>query len=113
MLSAAEKAGVLFRTIDDSDKTLLFNPELEPLLSKALIMAESVMQNQSYHGFAPEEVNLLGKDYLHSSANWNAVIADAQGTLQSSTAVTEIIGFTDRPEENWQRTCYDMEGNKR
>ena len=113
MLRAAEKAGVLFRAIDDSDKTLLFNSELEPLLSKALVMAESVMQNQNYRGFAPEEVNLLGKDYLHSSANWNALIADAKGTIQSSTAVTEVIGFTDRPDENWQRTCYDMEGNKR
>lgn len=110
MVDAAKKAGVLFDPISDTQQELLLPPELTPLLSKALAMGDAVWHGQKNAEFSNDELTLLGKDYLHCSANWNEVMVDAQGAHFGESAVTEIIGFTNRPDEHWKRTCYGMDG---
>ena len=35
-----------------------------------------------------------------------------KGYTQGGASTAEIIGFLDRPDENWQRTVYNMDGKK-
>lgn len=53
---------------------------------------------------------MIAGHYIHCSANWNALPADADGTLYGGALPAEQIIFINRPDRNWIRTIYDMQG---
>lgn len=111
MYAAAQEAGVMFDDIQEDDD---FNipDELKPLCDKAVAMGKAVRWGQSSGTFSQDETDIIAQRYIHCSANWNAIIADMKGYTQGGASATEIIGFLDRPDENWQRTVYNMDGKK-
>jgi hypothetical protein len=64
-------------------------------------------------GFTPEEVEMIARRYIHCSAHWNAVELNPEGGLHGGAAATKIVGFVNRPDENWNRTIYNMDGKQR
>jgi len=111
MYDAAQEAGVMFDEIQEDDN---FNvpDELNSLCAKALEMGKTVRSGQSSGTFSQDEIDTIARRYIHCSANWNAIVADTKGFTQGGASAAEIIGFLDRPDENWQRTLYDMDGKK-
>jgi hypothetical protein len=55
---------------------------------------------------------ILAEKYIHCSANWSSVIRDSEGRISGAVRPAKLVTFTDWPDERWQRTVYDMEGNK-
>jgi len=60
--------------------------------------------------FTPQEMNILARSYIHCSANWNPVVRNTRGDIQGGAALAELISFVNRPDEDWRRTRYNMEG---
>ncbi|VDR27424.1 Uncharacterised protein [Raoultella terrigena] len=58
------------------------------------------------------EIEMLAEKYLHCSANWNSVVRDGRGMVTGAVSPMKLVTFTNRPDERWQRTIYDMDGNK-
>jgi hypothetical protein len=111
MLDAAQDAGVLFDEIQEDDDFNL--PEaLLPLCEKAVAMGKVARSGRSSPGFTPEELDVIASQYIHCSANWNAIVADSDGFTRGGASASQVIGFTDRPDEHWQRTVYNMDGKK-
>jgi hypothetical protein len=73
-------------------------------------MGRAARQHRNVNGFTPEEVNWIAGRYIHCSAHWNAVELKPSGELQGGTSASEIVGFVNRPDENWSRTIYNMDG---
>ncbi len=113
MIAAAEEAGVLFIPIPDKKNELHLPADLSALNAKAIAMGQAVRRGKPGDTFSDEEVDLLAARYLHCSANWNAIKVDEQGEIQGGMSAVEPIGFINRPDENWQRTVYTMEGKKK
>lgn len=111
MLEAARSAGVLFAEIDE-DENFTLPADLTPLNEKALAMGKAVRAWQTPLAFTPTELDILGEKYLHCSANWNVIVLNADGLIQGGAAPAEVISFTNRPDEQWQRTIYNMDGRK-
>jgi hypothetical protein len=111
MYDAAQEAGVIFDEIQEDDDFNL-SDELRPLCDKAVSMGKAVRSGQSPAPFSPDETNTIARRYIHCSANWNAIVADTHGFIHGGASPAEIIGFLDRPDENWQRTVYNMDGKK-
>ncbi|SQB20785.1 Uncharacterised protein [Citrobacter koseri] len=63
--------------------------------------------------FRPEDVDLIAQNYIHCSAHWNAVDLRQNGELQGGASACETISFVNRPDEDWLRTIYNMDGKKR
>ncbi|MDR3433337.1 MAG: DUF2235 domain-containing protein [Rouxiella aceris] len=112
MIDAAQEAGVIFDEIQQDDDNLVLPTELIPLCDKALALGKASRQRQTAPGFSRAEINLLASQYMHCSANWNAIMLNAESQPQGGTAITESVGFPHRPDENWQRTIYNMQGFK-
>lgn len=112
MYAVAKDAGVLFDPILNNDRELKLPDELIPLCDKALEMGKAVCSGQSSGTFSQDEIDTIARRYIHCSANWNAIVADTKGFTQGGASAAEIIGFLDRPDENWQRTVYNMDGKK-
>jgi len=112
MYAAAQEAGVMFEPILSNDKELDLPDELIPLCDKAIAMAKAVRLGKSASLFSQEDIDTIARRYIHCSANWNAIIMDIKGFNRGGASVAEIIGFLDRPDENWQRTLYNMDGKK-
>ena len=112
MYAAAQEAGVMFDPITSQDKELSIPGELLPLCDKAVAMGQAVRSGQSSGTFSQNETDTIARRYIHCSANWNAIIADTKGFTQGGASPAEIVGFLDRPDENWQRTIYNMDGKK-
>lgn len=112
MVDAAVEAGALFADVD-GNKTHALPDELKPLCDRARLMGKAVRQHRSVTGFTPDEVDIIARKYIHCSAHWNAVEFTKSGELQGGTSASETIGFVNRPDENWIRTIYNMDGNKR
>lgn len=112
MMEAAQEAGVKF---NDSNKIKeLFIPaELIPYLEKARQQAKAVRQGRFPIPFLTNEIDAIAKDYIHCSANWNAVKLDTDGAIHSGGQMTEILGFVNRPDVDWRRTIYNMDGKNR
>ncbi len=55
---------------------------------------------------------MLAEKYIHCSANWNSVIRDSRGIISGAVKPAKLVTFTNRPDDRWQRTVYDMDGNK-
>ena len=112
MLDAAQDAGVVFDPIRDTNTELRLRPELNSLCEKAIVMGRAARNGQSAIGFTTPEIHALAEKYLHCSANWNSVVRDGQGMVTGAVKPAKLVTFTNRPDERWQRTVYDMDGNK-
>ncbi|MBT1728058.1 type VI secretion system tube protein TssD [Enterobacter quasimori] len=112
MVDAAVEAGALFTDVD-SIKIHALPDELKPLSDHAREMGKAARQHRSVTGFRPEEVDIIARKYIHCSAHWNAVELKQSGELQGGASVSETVGFVNRPDENWIRTIYNMDENKR
>lgn len=112
MLDAAQDAGVVFDPILPKDDYLSLRAELNNLCEKAIIMGRAVRNGQSIQGFTTSEILMLAEKYIHCSANWNSVLRDNEGRVSGAVRPAKLMTFTNRPDERWQRTVYDMDGNR-
>ncbi|HAS1027514.1 type VI secretion system tube protein TssD [Enterobacter cloacae] len=112
MVDAAVEAGAFFADVD-SIKTHALPDELKPLSDRAREMGKAARQYRSVTGFTPDEVDIIARKYIHCSAHWNAVELKQSGELQGGASASETVGFVNRPDENWLRTIYNMDGKKR
>jgi hypothetical protein len=112
MLDAAQDAGVLFDAIDPVNPNMALPVELTSLCEKAVAVGKAARSGRTSPGFTPEELDVIAGQYIHCSANWNAIVADSDGFTRGGASASQVIGFTDRPDENWQRTVYNMDGMK-
>lgn len=111
MLDAAKDAGVIFDAIRDTSEELKLRSELHSLCEKAITMGRAIRYGRSAPGFTSQEIQMLAKKYIHCSANWNSVVRDDQGMIRGAVKPAKLLTFTNRPDEHWQRTVYDMDGN--
>ncbi|RTN25392.1 type VI secretion system tube protein Hcp [Enterobacter quasimori] len=112
MVDAAVEAGALFTEVD-SIKIHALPDELKPLSDHAREMGKAARQHRSVTGFTSDEMDVIARRYIHCSAHWNAVELKQSGELQGGASVSETVGFVNRPDENWIRTIYNMDENKR
>jgi len=112
MLDAAQDAGVIFDPILPDNGNLSLPAELNSLCEKAIVMGRAARNGQSAIGFTTPEIHALAERYLHCSANWNSVVRDGKGMVTGAVKPAKLVTFTNRPDERWQRTVYDMDGNK-
>jgi uncharacterized Zn-binding protein involved in type VI secretion len=112
MLDAAQEAGVLFDPVDPSNPNLAFPDELASLCEKARAMGKAVRTGQDSDSFSEDELDVIAGKYIHCSANWNAILADSDGVIRGGASPSEVVGFVNRPDEQWQRTVYNMDGKK-
>ncbi|WP_293772302.1 DUF2235 domain-containing protein [uncultured Pantoea sp.] len=112
MLDAAQDAGVVFAPILPKDDNLSLRPELNCLCEKAIVMGRAIRRGQSATGFTTPEILMLAEKYIHCSANWNSVVRDSQRIISGAVKPAKLVTFTNRPDERWQRTVYDMDGNR-
>ncbi len=113
MMAAAQEAGVQFKTIDSTKPIFELPAELRPYYQKALVQGQAVRAGRLTVPFLPDELDAIARDYIHCSANWNAVQIKESGEIYSGTPATEMLGFVNRPDENWRRTVYDMDGKNK
>ncbi|NNS08631.1 DUF2235 domain-containing protein [Erwinia sp. JH02] len=112
MIDAAQDAGVVFNPIDATVPDFALPEELNRMYKKAIVMGRAVRNGQSVSEFTTAEITALAGKYLHCSANWNSVIRDSQGRITGAVKPAKLVTFTNRPDERWQRTIYDMDGNR-
>lgn len=111
MLDAAKDAGVLFDDVARKRGTEM-PASLSLLSEKARAMGKAARLRTSAIGFSPEEIDTLARSYIHCSASWNAVATDQYGELRGGASASETVGFVNRPDEDWVRTVYNMDGIK-
>ncbi|MFN1129855.1 type VI secretion system tube protein TssD [Lelliottia nimipressuralis] len=113
MLDAAQEAGVVFNPIKTSDKDLSIATALIPLFSKAIESGKAIRKGGKGILFSSSEIDLLAKEFVHCSANWNSIILDSHRKIYGGMSPSQIICFVNRPDDNWKRTTYDMDENKK
>jgi hypothetical protein len=113
MIDAAQDAGVEFESIDSTKPEYALPVELRPLCDKAITSSKAARLGKSTPSFTVAETDLVAQSYIHCSANWNSIVLDSKRKPYGGTSVSEILSFVNRPDENWQRTTYNMDGNKR
>ena len=112
MLDAAQEAGAIFETIRESNMDLKIPVELTSFCTKAISLGKATRMGPTIQGFTTDEIDKIAKDYIHCSSNWNAVVTDSRGRVRDGTSPAEMISFTGRPDENWRRSEYNMDGKK-
>ncbi|WP_394515095.1 phospholipase effector Tle1 domain-containing protein [Pantoea sp. SGAir0215] len=112
MLEAAKEAGVVFEPILSKDKELVIPDELTPLRDKALAMGKAVRSGQMAQAFSQDELDVIAEKYIHCSANWNAIVVNTDGFIHGGASPSALIGFINRPDEQWKRSVYSMDGKK-
>ncbi|MGK3225144.1 type VI secretion system tube protein TssD [Enterobacter soli] len=112
MVDAAAEAGAVFKDVDKINKHRI-PEEIKPFCEHARQMGKAARRHKNVTGFTPEDVDMIARNYIHCSAHWNAVELKQTGELQGGTSVSETVGFVNRPDENWKRTVYNMDGKKR
>lgn len=112
MLEAAQEAGVVFEPILSKDKELAIPDELAPLWDKTLAMGKAVRSGQMPQAFSQDELDVIAEKYIHCSANWNAIVVNTDGLIHGGASPSELIGFINRPDEQWKRSVYSMDGKK-
>lgn len=113
MLEAAKEAGVKFLPIDPTKPIFELPGELLPWYQKALAQGKAVRSGRFPVPFLPDEIDAIARKYIHCSANWNTVQIKDTGQIYGETQATQIFGFINRPDENWRRTIYNMDGKNR
>ncbi|KFD25581.1 Hcp1 family type VI secretion system effector, partial [Yokenella regensburgei ATCC 49455] len=81
-------------------------------VDKVLAEGRAVRCGRRELNITPEALDMLAARYIHCSANWNAVQLNPAGEISGGAAVSETIGFVNRPDERWRRTIYNMEGKR-
>ncbi len=109
MMAAAQEAGVIFTEVEKNDDVKL-PAELMPFYQKALAQGKAVRAGRIYAPFLSAEMDTIARDYIHCSANWNAVEIKESGEIYGGAWASETLGFINRPDENWRRTVYNMDG---
>ncbi|NUU69132.1 DUF2235 domain-containing protein [Enterobacteriaceae bacterium BIT-l23] len=109
MKEAAREAGVCFAP-EHSIGLPTLPDELAPLLQKALEAALATRCGHSVVPFSQQETALIAQRYIHCSANWNAINRDNNGRIVGSMHSLEVTGFPNRPDHDWCRTIYSMDG---
>ncbi|HAU3345196.1 TPA: type VI secretion system tube protein TssD [Salmonella enterica subsp. houtenae serovar 1,40:z4,z23:-] len=112
MVDAATEAGAVFTDIEKTKRHDLPD-ELKPFCEHARMMGKAARQHVAATGFAPEDVDIIAGKYIHCSAHWNAVELKQSGELQGGASASETVSFVNRPDKNWIRTIYNMDGKKR
>ncbi|WP_369815711.1 phospholipase effector Tle1 domain-containing protein [Erwinia sp. ErVv1] len=112
MLEAAQEAGVVFDPILSKDKELAIPDDLAPLWDKALAMGKAVRSGPTPQAFSQDELDVIAEKYIHCSANWNAIVVNTDGFIHGGASPSELIGFINRPDEQWKRSVYSMDGKK-
>lgn len=112
MLEAAQEAGVVFDPILIKDKELAIPDDLAPLWDKALAMGKAARSGQTLQAFSQDELDVIAERYIHCSANWNAIVVNTDGFIHGGASPSELIGFINRPDEQWKRSVYSMDGKK-
>lgn len=112
MVDAATEAGAAFKDVETMSKHRIPD-ELKPFCVHAREMGKAVRRHATASGFTPEEVDIIARNYIHCSAHWNAVELKQTGELQGGVSASETVGFVNRPDTNWKRTIYNMDGKKR
>jgi hypothetical protein len=108
MVDAAKEAGVAFEKQTNSD----IPDDLITLCDKAIAMGKTVRSGGHPEAFNNKEFDIIAKNYIHTSANWNSVMIDSKGSILGGASPSETIGFVNRPDERWRRTVYNMDGKK-
>ncbi|MDW8847682.1 type VI secretion system tube protein Hcp, partial [Erwinia sp. MMLR14_017] len=88
------------------------NSDLNALCEKAIVMGRAVRNGLPATGFTTPEILMLAEKYIHCSANWNSVVRDGRGLVSGAVKPAKLVTYTNRPDERWQHTVYDMDGNK-
>lgn len=112
MLEAAKEAGVVFDPIHATIHELHLPDELSSLCDKALMMGKAARSGQPTPAFSQDELDVIAEKYIHCSANWNAIVVNTDGFIHGGALPSELIGFINRPDEQWKRTVYSMDGKK-
>lgn len=112
MLEAAQEAGVVFDPIQSKNRELSIPDELTPLWNKALTMGKAVRNGQMPQAFSQDELDVIAERYIHCSANWNAIVVNTDGLIHGGAFPSELAGFINRPDEQWNRSVYNMDGKK-
>lgn len=111
MIDAAKEAGVLFDDVERKKGTEL-PAVLDDFCQKAIAMGKAARTRTPATQFSSEEMDSIAESYIHCSANWNAIAVNQNGGLGGGAAVSEVVGFVNRPDEEWSRTIYNMDGVK-
>ena len=111
MLDAAQEAGAIFEPIRETNTELQIPLELTSFCAQAIAYGKATRSGPTTQGFTIDEIDQIAKEYIHCSSNWDAVVTDASGGIQGGTSAAEIF-FTGRPDENWRRSEYNMDGKK-
>lgn len=112
MLEAAQEAGVVFDPVRATNHELHLPDELSSLCDKALTMGKAVRSGQTPPAFSQDELDVIAEKYIHCSANWNAIVVNTDGFIHGGASPSELIGFINRPDEQWKRSVYSMDGKK-
>jgi hypothetical protein len=110
MIEAASESGVQFTSIHQADDELRLPDELIPLYEKALRMGEAVRRGTIPETYTQSELDTIAGKYVHFSAHWNTVKVTKDGKIHGGAAPSERAGFINRPDEQWIRTVYNMDG---
>ena len=111
MIDAAKEAGVLFDDVERKKGTEL-PAALDDFCQKAIAMGKAARTKAPVPQFSSEEIDIIAESYTHCSANWNAVAINQDGNIKGGAAVSESVSFVNRPDEEWIRTVYNMDGVK-
>lgn len=112
MLEAAQEAGVVFDSVDPANPNMTLSDELSSLCDKALVMGKAARSGQTPQAFSQDELDVIAEKYIHCSANWNAIVVNTDGLIHGGASPSELIGFINRPDEQWKRSVYSMDGKK-
>lgn len=112
MLEAAQEAGAVFDPIRATNRELHLPDELSSLCDKALVMGKAARSGQTLQAFSQDELDVIAKKYIHCSANWNTIVVNRDALIHGGASSSELIGFINRPDEQWKRTVYNMDGKK-
>ncbi|AYP25337.1 type VI secretion protein (plasmid) [Pantoea agglomerans] len=112
MLEAAQEAGVVFDSVDPANPNMTLSDELSSLCDKALVMGKAARSGQTPQAFSQDELDVIAEKYIHCSANWNAIVVNTDGLIYGGASPSELIGFINRPDEQWKRSVYSMDGKK-
>ncbi|MBF7997516.1 T6SS phospholipase effector Tle1-like catalytic domain-containing protein [Rahnella laticis] len=112
MLEAARDAGVVFAPMSSKDKEFSIPEELVSLLGKALAMGRAARNGQTPQTFSLGELDVIAEKYIHCSANWNAIVVNSSGLIHGGASPAELISSINRPDEQWKRSVYNMDGKK-
>jgi hypothetical protein len=93
----------------------VFDREVNAFL-RSLVDPSSLGRNTwrtyAYQAFSQDELDVTAEQYIHCLANWNAIVVNTDGLIHGSASPSELIGFINRPDEQWKRSFYSMDGKK-